>query len=82
MYRRRGDRERIVCRCFIRDLYSKSSMFIPHKGMSKGETSTYADGDAELCGKLFVRGGESGGKPYVFCIEFRVNPHLQHLSVQ
>ncbi len=57
MYRRRGDGERVVRFCCIRHLYSKPSLTIPHKGMSKGEAAAYADGNAELCGKLFVRGG-------------------------
>ena len=57
MYRRRGDGERVVRFCCIRYLYGKPSLFVPHKGVSKGEAAAYADRNAELCGKLFVRGG-------------------------
>ena len=82
MYRRRGDGERVVCLCFIRDLYSKPSLTIPHKGMSKGEAASYADRNTELCGKLFVREGQSGFQKKILSMECCMDPHSQHLPVQ
>ena len=82
MYRRRGDGKRVVRFCCIRHLYSKPSLFVPCESVSKGEAASYADGDAELCSKLFVRGGQSGFQKKILSMECCMDPHSQHLPVQ
>ena len=82
MYRRRGDGERVVRFCCIRYLYGKPSLFVPCESVSKGEAAAYADRNTELCGKLFVRGGQSGFQKKILSMECCMDPHLQHLPVQ
>ena len=82
MYRRRGDGERVVLLCCIRHLYSKPTLAIPHKGVSKGEAASYVDRNTELCGKLFVCGGQSGFQKKILSMECCMDPHSQHLPVQ